>query len=141
MIQQNSDVCSIDLPPITKEQLIRYAEASTDLNPIHMCDKKAIEYGLPGVIAHGMLTMAFMGRFFGKTIQNGGFIKEFHARFKSKVFVGDQLTVVAEKENSRKNAGETRFDTESSIERYTIRVINQNSEEIAIGYVDVYRML
>lgn len=41
----------------TRETLVRYAGASTDFNPIHYSDAAATALGLPGVIAHGMLTM------------------------------------------------------------------------------------
>ncbi len=43
---------------ITREDLRRYAEASGDHNPIHLHDEAARELGLPGVVAHGMLTSA-----------------------------------------------------------------------------------
>ena len=42
---------------LTRETLVRYAGASGDLNPIHYRDDVAIRVGLPGVLAHGMLTM------------------------------------------------------------------------------------
>ena len=41
----------------TRADLVRYAGASTDFNPIHWSDSAAARLGLPGVIAHGMLTM------------------------------------------------------------------------------------
>ena len=41
----------------TRQTLVRYAGASTDFNPIHYSDAAAAALGLPGVIAHGMLTM------------------------------------------------------------------------------------
>ena len=41
----------------TRGALVRYAGASTDFNPIHWSDRAAADLGLPGVIAHGMLTM------------------------------------------------------------------------------------
>lgn len=44
--------------PITREDLRRYAEASGDHNPIHLSDPAARALGLPGVVAHGMLTSA-----------------------------------------------------------------------------------
>ena len=44
--------------PITREDLRRYAEASGDHNPIHLSDDAAQALGLPGVVAHGMLTSA-----------------------------------------------------------------------------------
>ncbi|MFD6896065.1 MaoC/PaaZ C-terminal domain-containing protein [Rhodococcus sp. NPDC060086] len=45
-------------PKITRDDLVRYAGASVDLNPIHYNDVTAAEVGLPGVLAHGMLTAA-----------------------------------------------------------------------------------
>ncbi len=45
-------------PPIGRDQLRKYAEASGDPNPIHLSDEAAEAAGLPGVIAHGMLTVA-----------------------------------------------------------------------------------
>ena len=42
---------------ISRDTLVRYAGASGDFNPIHYNDAVATEAGLPGVIAHGMLTM------------------------------------------------------------------------------------
>lgn len=49
------------LPPLavrlTRPDVVRYAGASTDLNPIHVSDRHARAIGLPGVVAHGMWTM------------------------------------------------------------------------------------
>jgi acyl dehydratase len=47
---------------ITRADLVRYAGASGDFNPIHWSERTAVKVGLPGVIAHGMLTMALVGR-------------------------------------------------------------------------------
>jgi acyl dehydratase len=47
---------------ITRADLVRYAGASGDFNPIHWSDRVATSVGLPGVIAHGMLTMALVSR-------------------------------------------------------------------------------
>ena len=47
---------------ITRADLVRYAGASGDFNPIHWNDRVATGVGLPGVIAHGMLTMALVSR-------------------------------------------------------------------------------
>jgi acyl dehydratase len=55
-----------ELPPLRVElrraDLVRYAGASGDFNPIHWDEQFAVAAGLPGVIAHGMLTMAQAGR-------------------------------------------------------------------------------
>ncbi|MFF3864598.1 MaoC family dehydratase [Micromonospora sp. NPDC001898] len=47
---------------VTRADLVRYAGASGDFNPIHWSDRFATGVGLPGVIAHGMFTMALVGR-------------------------------------------------------------------------------
>ena len=48
--------------PLTRADLRTYAEASGDHNPIHLDDEVAAAVGLPGVIAHGMLTMGHAAR-------------------------------------------------------------------------------
>ncbi len=48
--------------PITRADLVGYAQASGDHNPIHQDEQIALAVGLPGVIAHGMYTMALAGR-------------------------------------------------------------------------------
>ncbi len=47
---------------VTRADLVRYAEASGDHNPIHLDEQVALSVGLPGVIAHGMYTMALAAR-------------------------------------------------------------------------------
>lgn len=47
---------------VTRADLVRYAAASGDPNPIHQDEEVALSVGLPGVIAHGMLTMALAAR-------------------------------------------------------------------------------
>jgi acyl dehydratase len=53
------DVVSEQEFPLTRDSLVRYAGASGDFNPIHYRDDVAASVGLPGVLAHGMLTMGF----------------------------------------------------------------------------------
>ncbi len=79
-------------PPIDRDQLRKYAEASGDLNPIHLSDEAAAAAGLPGVIAHGMLTVATMGLLFSPYLEHGH-IKTFRSRFSGMVFLGDTLRV------------------------------------------------
>ncbi|MDQ0340810.1 acyl dehydratase [Caldalkalibacillus uzonensis] len=54
----------LTIPPVSRLELIKYAGASGDYNPIHTIDEEAAKAGLSGVIAHGMLTMAKMARLF-----------------------------------------------------------------------------
>jgi acyl dehydratase len=80
------------LPPVTRSQLVRYAEASGDHNPIHTSDRAAEEAGLSGVIAHGMLTAAAMGLPFSPYLEHG-YVKELKVRFSGMVYLGDKISV------------------------------------------------
>ena len=77
-------------PPVNRDQLRKYAEASGDSNPIHLSDEAAEAAGLPGVIAHGMLTVATMGLLFSPHLEHG-YVKRFRSRFSGMVFLGDRL--------------------------------------------------
>jgi acyl dehydratase len=81
-------------PAITQEQLRRYAEASGDFNPIHLDEQAAQRVGLEGVIAHGMLSMAFLGQFVNQQIADipGARIEHLKVRFLNMVRLGDTLT-------------------------------------------------
>jgi acyl dehydratase len=81
-------------PPITQEQLRRYAEASGDYNPIHLDEQAAQQVGLDGVIAHGMLSMAFLGQFVNQQIADipGARIEHLKVRFHHMVHLNDTLT-------------------------------------------------
>ena len=81
-------------PPITQEQLRRYAEASGDYNPIHLDEQAAKLLGLDSVIAHGMLSMAFLGQFVQQQIADipGARIEHLKVRFHNMVRLGDTLT-------------------------------------------------
>ena len=74
-----------ELPPlevrVRRADLVRYAGAALDFNPIHWNEKVAGEVGLPGVIAHGMLTMALAGRLVTNWLDDPGAIVEYGARF------------------------------------------------------------
>ncbi len=76
-----------------------YADASGDHNPIHQSEEFARSVGLPNVIAHGMLTMALVGKFITDWAGGSAHVKEFSARFIKPVIVpaGEKvdLTVTA----------------------------------------------
>ena len=74
---------------VTRADLVRYAGASGDLNPIHWSDRVATGVGLPGVIAHGMLTMGLAGRAVTAWTGNPGALVEYQVRFGRPVPVPD----------------------------------------------------
>jgi len=66
---------------LTRADLVRYAGASGDFNPIHWNERFAREVGLPGVIAHGMLTMALANELVGDWVGDPGAIVETTTKF------------------------------------------------------------
>jgi acyl dehydratase len=84
------------LPALTKhvtvEQIRRYAEASGDRNPIHLDETFARAAGLPGVIAHGMLTMAFANQMVTDWLGDRSLLKRLQGRFAGMVLPGDDVT-------------------------------------------------
>jgi acyl dehydratase len=80
-----------ELPPkvfyLNRELLKRYADASGDQNPIHQDEDFALSVGLPNVIAHGMLTMALVGKYISDFAGGSANVLEFGARFIKPVIV------------------------------------------------------
>lgn len=72
---------------INRELLKAYADASGDQNPIHQNEEFAISVGLPNVIAHGMLTMALVGKFVTDWAGGSSKVTHFGARFIKPVIV------------------------------------------------------
>ena len=72
---------------LDRELLKRYADASGDQNPIHQNEEFAISVGLPNVIAHGMLTMALVGKYLSDFAGGSAKVVEFGARFTKPVIV------------------------------------------------------
>ena len=66
---------------IDRALLVAYANASGDQNPIHQNEEFALSVGLPNVIAHGMLTMALVGKYVTDWAGGSASVKEFGARF------------------------------------------------------------
>ncbi|WP_019869479.1 MaoC family dehydratase [Salinispora oceanensis] len=74
---------------VTRADLIRYAGASGDFNPIHWSDRIATSVGLPGVIAHGMFTMALVGRAVTEWAGAADAVVDYGVRFTRPVVVPD----------------------------------------------------
>jgi acyl dehydratase len=83
----------------TRDSLVRYAGASGDFNPIHYRDDVAASVELPGVLAHGMLTMGAAVQPVANWIGDPGRIVDYQVRFTRLVVVdpqaGADVTVVA----------------------------------------------
>ncbi|WP_251551852.1 MaoC family dehydratase [Neobacillus muris] len=111
----------IQLKPVSRIDLIKYAGASGDFNPIHTIDDEAAKAGLPGIIAHGMWTMGNLAKLFTEFYQEG-FLKDYSIRFKNMVFLNDVITLQAElKEKAEKQL------------RFSVLAVNQNGKEVIKG--------
>lgn len=78
--------------PVTEVQLVRYAGASGDFNPIHTVHRVAEQAGLGGVIAHGMLIMAFVAQAITRWLPDRS-LRKFKVRFSGITRPGDVITV------------------------------------------------
>lgn len=74
---------------VTRADLVAYAGASGDQNPIHWSDRVASSVGLPGVVAHGMLTMAMGSRALTAWSGDPGRVADYGVRFTRPVVVPD----------------------------------------------------
>lgn len=112
---------TVQLAPVTRLDLIKYAGASGDFNPIHTIDADAERAGLPGIIAHGMWTMGNLAKLFTPHLGEG-FIRDYSIRFKGMVFLGDVISlraVLKEKEGKTLS-----FDVEA---------VNQDEKKVLVG--------
>ncbi|WP_462409720.1 MaoC/PaaZ C-terminal domain-containing protein [Neobacillus sp. Marseille-QA0830] len=111
----------IQLNPVSRIALIKYAGASGDFNPIHTIDDEAKKAGLPGIIAHGMWTMGNLAKLFTEFYQEG-FLKDYSIRFRNMVFLDDVITLKAEVKEKQENQL-----------RFAVLAVNQNGKEVLKG--------
>ena len=89
-----------------------YADASGDQNPIHQNEEFALSVGLPNVIAHGMLTMALVGKYVTNWSGGSASVKEFGARFIKPVIVpaGERVDLTINATVIEVNGAEIKLD-------------------------------
>ncbi|WP_066064606.1 MaoC/PaaZ C-terminal domain-containing protein [Neobacillus soli] len=113
----------IQLEPVSRLDLIMYAGASGDFNPIHTIDEEAKKAGLPGIIAHGMWTMGNLAKLFTSYYEEG-FIQDYSIRFKGMVFLNDIITLKAALKEKQENQL-----------RFNVLAVNQQGKEVLKGEV------
>ena len=90
-IQVGSVIPPLELPPISRTTLALYAGASGDHNPIHIDSDFARKAGMPDVFAHGMLSMAYLGRMLTNW-QPQARLRKFGSRFAAITRLQDVVT-------------------------------------------------
>jgi len=115
--------------PITKLQLVKYAGASGDYNLIHTDDETARRVGLDGVIAHGMLSMAFLGQYLC-WMASPDSVRRLTVRFTAMVRPGDVLTCRGRVKALSEGTGGRQLTLELWAE-------NQRGEQVTVGDAEV----
>src|SRR5215211_2212084 len=115
---------------LTRTQIVQYAGASGDYNPLHTDDRFTTEIaGYPSVFAHGMLTMGMTGRvltdWFGVEA-----LKSYGVRFVKQVWPGDKLTATATVTAVRDEEGERVADV-------NVSTVNQDGDAVLTGTATV----
>ncbi|AYG04000.1 MaoC family dehydratase [Gryllotalpicola protaetiae] len=110
--------------PLSRDSLVRYAGASGDFNPIHYRDDVAASVGLPGVLAHGMLTMGLAVQPVSDWLGDPGRILDYQVRFTRPVVVdpqsGAEILVVAKVGKLDEEAGQARIDLTVTVGEQTV---------------------
>lgn len=122
-LQVGQSLKEIQLDPVSRIDLIKYAGASGDFNPIHTIDEEAKKAGLPGIIAHGMWTMGNLAKLFTPYFEEG-FVQDYSIRFKGMVFLKDVITLNA-----------TLKEVVDNKLRFQVQAVNQNGNEVLKGEV------
>lgn len=112
---------------LKRTQIVQYAGASGDYNPIHTDELFATAAaGYPGVFAHGMLTMGMTGKMLTDYVGDGRLTK-FGVRFTSQVWPGDDLQSTATVESVEQQEGQT-------LANFEVVTTNQEGVVVLKGY-------
>lgn len=90
-VQVGDTIPKLVKSPVTHMQLVRYAGASGDFNPLHTDPKIGELIGLGGIIAHGMLIMGFVGQLLSDYVGPTA-LRKFGVRFKGMTHLNDEIT-------------------------------------------------
>ena len=107
---------------LTRDSLVRYAGASGDFNSIHYRDDVAVEVGLPGVLAHGMLTMGLAVQPVVDWIGDPGKVLDYTVRFTRPVLVpaSGHATVTVVAKVGALEEGVARIDLTVTVDDQTV---------------------
>ena len=118
---------SVVVENLTRTQIVQYAGASGDYNPLHTDEVFATRVaGYPSVFAHGMLSMAMTGRMLTDWLGDDR-ITRFGVRFVKQVWPGDTLTAAAEVEAIR-------VERDAQFVDVVVSTLNQAGDEVLSGY-------
>jgi acyl dehydratase len=113
--------------PVTRVQIARYACASGDFNPLHLDEQYAVELcGFKSVIAHGMLSMAFLAQMLTDWVGDPRCVRRLSVQFRGNVYPGDILVC-------RGEAAAPRPGESSRKLHCALQAVNQDGEMVTVG--------
>lgn len=124
-IQVGTEIPALELPPISRYTLALYAGASGDHNPIHIDSDFAKSAGMPDVFAHGMLSMAYLGRMLTNW-QPQAQLRKFGNRFAAITQLQDAITCSGKVVEMIEQNGET-------LARCEIQAVKADGEQTLVG--------
>ena len=107
-VNVGDELPSLTLPPLTRSTLALYAGASGDHNPMHIDIDFARAAGMSDVFAHGMLSMAWLGRMLTHWAPQSD-LREFSVRFSALTHVGERIVCTGRITAKLERAGEQLF--------------------------------
>jgi acyl dehydratase len=119
-VNVGDEIPTLTTAPVTHLQLVRYAGASGDFNPLHTDPKVGERIGTGGIIAHGMLIMGFAGQLLSDYVGPQA-LRKFGVRFKGMTHIGDVITCTGKITEKYEVDGETRIAG-------TLQAVDQNGE-------------
>ncbi|MFI0848296.1 MaoC/PaaZ C-terminal domain-containing protein [Mesorhizobium sp. IMUNJ 23232] len=111
--------------PLTRTDLVRYAGASGDFNPLHHDHEFAGKAGLPDVMAHGMLSAGLLASALTKWF-GAGYVRRYSIRFRSPVWPGDVLTAQC-------RSAETLADDRGHIADLALELVRGDGDVVIAG--------
>lgn len=103
--EEGQEIPGLTVGPVQHMDLVRYAGASGDFNPIHTDPEFAKSVGLPGTIAHGMYVMAILGRMCSNWAHPAQ-IKNYGVKFKGMTMPGDKIVCSGKVKKKKEQDGE-----------------------------------
>lgn len=102
---------------VDRAQLVQYAGASGDFNQIHWDEEFARRVGLPGVIAHGMFTMALVVRLVGEWTGDPGAVRRISVQFRREVLPSEKVVARGRVADKDEEARTVRLELWAEVER------------------------
>jgi len=126
-VREGDEAPPVVVSNITRTQIVKYAGASGDFNPIHHDELYAIRAGNDRVFAMGMMTAGFLGRMITDWVGDG-ILRKYRVRFATRIWPGDTVTCKGKITRKYSEGGKNHIEADVFAE-------NQLGEKAVIGNI------